>query len=550
MLLTLPFTVMIDYNCKGFYEREDADNMYKIGELSALCRIPVKTLRFYDSEGILTPVYIDNFTGYRYYSAAQLSDCYKIVKLKELGFTLSEIRRFLSADQKGMQELLAEKELQLSTEKLIVENRIHVLHELNLSLKESESMYNIVVRKSEPINVAYTRKLVNGYYQCDTILEQMHLEIGPEKIGERAVFIEYGTEYNEQCMDVGLGIEVKGKIQSSASYSIRTISFDDETVNLICTKDNYTEAIDAVNNFLAKNDYQTVGPRYRFIYKDGTNEIKIPVVKLGEFNPKYREDVDIPFENDPVVVGRWKLISCVADAEQFNPDCVKTPDMRNLVKDLYFLPGGEKYWVFSWTKGYLLSHGISWPARSNKNQYEVRYINGKEYLFIWFKAHNYYLGGKPEVWVLENVDHESHTKKEISFKDEIPDLPADDRNVIGTWEVCGLLSNPEEFIPGQPGNFPPESLYWRKAVFSPDGSLTNTFGTLASGKTDIIGAPVLRWVNGYAVNTKISTTSEYIFREIDGVTYLFIQWKSGDYLYGGEVPFWYVFKHVDGDASV
>ena len=57
--------------------------MYKIGELSALCRIPVKTLRFYDSEGILTPVYIDNFTGYRYYSAAQLSDCYKIVKLKE-----------------------------------------------------------------------------------------------------------------------------------------------------------------------------------------------------------------------------------------------------------------------------------------------------------------------------------------------------------------------------------------------------------------------------------------------------------------------------------
>ena len=77
--MTLPFTVMIDYKCKGFYEREDAENMYKIGELSALCRIPVKTLRFYDSEGILTTVYIDNFTGYRYYSAAQLSDCYKIV---------------------------------------------------------------------------------------------------------------------------------------------------------------------------------------------------------------------------------------------------------------------------------------------------------------------------------------------------------------------------------------------------------------------------------------------------------------------------------------
>ncbi|MGN1147844.1 MAG: MerR family DNA-binding transcriptional regulator, partial [Lachnospiraceae bacterium] len=29
--------------------------MYKIGELSRLCRIPVKTLRYYDSEGLLVP---------------------------------------------------------------------------------------------------------------------------------------------------------------------------------------------------------------------------------------------------------------------------------------------------------------------------------------------------------------------------------------------------------------------------------------------------------------------------------------------------------------
>lgn len=44
--------------------------MYKIGELSRLCRIPVKTLRYYDNEGVLVPDEIDRFTGYRYYSAA------------------------------------------------------------------------------------------------------------------------------------------------------------------------------------------------------------------------------------------------------------------------------------------------------------------------------------------------------------------------------------------------------------------------------------------------------------------------------------------------
>ena len=46
--------------------------MYKIGELSRLCRIPVKTLRYYDNEGLLVADEIDRFTGYRYYSAACL----------------------------------------------------------------------------------------------------------------------------------------------------------------------------------------------------------------------------------------------------------------------------------------------------------------------------------------------------------------------------------------------------------------------------------------------------------------------------------------------
>ena len=49
--------------------------MYKIGELSKLTKIPVKTLRFYDNEGILSPDRIDEFTGYRYYSASKISDC-------------------------------------------------------------------------------------------------------------------------------------------------------------------------------------------------------------------------------------------------------------------------------------------------------------------------------------------------------------------------------------------------------------------------------------------------------------------------------------------
>lgn len=71
--------------------------MYKIGELSPLCRIPVKTLRFYDREGLLVPDEIDRFTGYRYYSAARIADCNRIISFKELGFSLEEIKKHLYA---------------------------------------------------------------------------------------------------------------------------------------------------------------------------------------------------------------------------------------------------------------------------------------------------------------------------------------------------------------------------------------------------------------------------------------------------------------------
>lgn len=54
--------------------------MYKIGELSKLCNMSVKALRYYDSEKLLVPDRIDKFTGYRYYSASKLADCYPFAK--------------------------------------------------------------------------------------------------------------------------------------------------------------------------------------------------------------------------------------------------------------------------------------------------------------------------------------------------------------------------------------------------------------------------------------------------------------------------------------
>ena len=46
--------------------------MIKIGDFSKLSLVSVKTLRYYDETGLLSPIEVDRSSGYRYYSLDQL----------------------------------------------------------------------------------------------------------------------------------------------------------------------------------------------------------------------------------------------------------------------------------------------------------------------------------------------------------------------------------------------------------------------------------------------------------------------------------------------
>ena len=66
--------------------------LYRIGEFSKLTGIPIRTLRYYDSIDLFKPSEVDLFTSYRYYKEEQVKDLELINELKEVGFTLEEIR--------------------------------------------------------------------------------------------------------------------------------------------------------------------------------------------------------------------------------------------------------------------------------------------------------------------------------------------------------------------------------------------------------------------------------------------------------------------------
>ncbi|MCI1666404.1 MAG: MerR family transcriptional regulator [Atopobiaceae bacterium] len=72
--------------------------MFRIGEFSKMGMTTVKTLRYYDEIGLLEPEAVDDATGYRLYSSAQLTQLHRIQSLRQAGLTIDEVRRIISGD--------------------------------------------------------------------------------------------------------------------------------------------------------------------------------------------------------------------------------------------------------------------------------------------------------------------------------------------------------------------------------------------------------------------------------------------------------------------
>lgn len=101
---------------------KEKEQLYKIGMFANMNHVTIKTLRYYDEQKLLVPVYVDEENGYRYYAAGQMAQLHRIIALKNMGFSIDDIRKIMDgAEEKSFllekkQEIL--KELAVLTDKL------------------------------------------------------------------------------------------------------------------------------------------------------------------------------------------------------------------------------------------------------------------------------------------------------------------------------------------------------------------------------------------------------------------------------------------------
>ncbi|MEU0384319.1 MerR family transcriptional regulator [Streptomyces chartreusis] len=81
-------------------------DLLTIGAFAARARLSAKALRLYDRLGLLSPAFVDEATGYRYYRAGQVERARLVAMLRQLDMPLARIAEVVEADGPGAAGLL------------------------------------------------------------------------------------------------------------------------------------------------------------------------------------------------------------------------------------------------------------------------------------------------------------------------------------------------------------------------------------------------------------------------------------------------------------
>lgn len=181
--------------------------MYRIGEFSKMSKTTIKTLHYYDEIGLLKPAFVDEETGYRFYSTEQLVKLHQIQSYRQIGLSIDEIQLLISGHsankilEKRKSELQAE--LAHGAEQL---SRIEFI--LQGKEEECDMQYQAVI-KELPECIVYSKKITvpnyDAYFEVIPAIGEECLKANPDlkcAKPEYCFIIYLDGEYKEKDIHV------------------------------------------------------------------------------------------------------------------------------------------------------------------------------------------------------------------------------------------------------------------------------------------------------------------------------------------------------------
>lgn len=195
--------------------------LFKIGEVSRMFGISMGTLRHYEQMGLLTPEYIDEETGYRYYGARQLEVMNTIRYMRALDISLQQIAEFLN-----------NRDIEIMEEKLLKQKEIirHKQYELELI---SNKLDHRIEQLKDAVNSELNKIRIKKMPEVRIVLLKTSLK--PETYLDLEYDIRKLVENQRDTLvflgKVGIGISKENLVNNNfLNYNLVYMILDDEDV--------------------------------------------------------------------------------------------------------------------------------------------------------------------------------------------------------------------------------------------------------------------------------------------------------------------------------
>ncbi len=279
--------------------------MYKIGAFAKLCQVSVQTLRYYEQLDLIEPEYIDPFTNYRYYTLRQIEQVNRIVALKELGFSLEQIRDLIfeniTTRQIGMMLKFKQAEIQRSVESELERLR-HINFHIRLLEQENKMIdIDMTIKAIEETRIlSYKGTFANDqearalFAKATIAIKDAHIPLKHDYV---MVLNEH--EYESRLEDLEIAFPVvddyEGDItvDEGITFTTRTVAAQDKALTLMHKgvfegENGMSATVKLAFMWMAQNGYEPLSPvRINYLAmgeevapEDQLRQIQIPVKKI------------------------------------------------------------------------------------------------------------------------------------------------------------------------------------------------------------------------------------------------------------------------------
>ncbi len=280
--------------------------MFRIGEFSKIAQVSGRLLRYYDEIGLLKPEFTDTQTGYRYYTVEQLPRLNRILALKDLGFTLTQIADLVRDDvpPEEIRGMLMMKRAQIEQN---LQEEIARLRQVEVRLAQIEQEgdiwdKNIVLKRIPPSPFLSVReegppselflKLFHDIRQALPSGKQ------PASFGH-FIYILHSPSFEQEQLDVEVGFLMETPdiapihLPSGRTLAMRELAGVDTMASIVTESwEEGSMAYNALGTWVAENGFQIVGSTREILFTlqapelmaNNVLEIQFPVEPLQTSN--------------------------------------------------------------------------------------------------------------------------------------------------------------------------------------------------------------------------------------------------------------------------